>query len=40
MSYYRAAFAKGVELNVITQDEVEEVFTKNKEIIKFYKDFI
>ena len=38
-SYYRAAFAKGVELNVITQEEVEEVFTKNKEIIKFYKDF-
>lgn len=38
-SYYRAAFAKGVELNIITQEEVEEVFTKNKEIIKFYKDF-
>lgn len=38
-SYYRAAFAKGVELNVITAAEVDEVLTKNKEIIKFYKDF-
>lgn len=39
-SFYKTAFAKGVELNVITQEEVEEVFTKNKEIVKFYKDFI
>lgn len=38
-SFYKTAFAKGVELNVITQEEVEEVFTKNKEIVKFYKDF-
>lgn len=38
-SYYRAAFAKGVELNVITATEVDEVFTKNKEIVKFFKDF-
>jgi hypothetical protein len=38
-SYYREAFAKGVELNVITKEEVEEVFTKNKEIVKFYTDF-
>lgn len=38
-SFYKTAFAKGVELNVITQEEVNEVFTKNKEIIKLYKDF-
>lgn len=38
-SYFREAFAKGVDLNIISKEEVEEVFTKNKEIVKFYTDF-
>lgn len=38
-SYFREAFEQGVRLGIITKEEVEEVFTKHKEIIKFYKDF-
>lgn len=37
-SYFREAFEQGIRLGILSKEDVEDVFTKNKEIIKFYKD--
>lgn len=37
--YYREAFKRGIEIGLITQEDVDKVFSENKEIMIMYNDY-